>query len=490
MQFSLPIIKSTDYIAFEKLLLTDEKKIEEAMEKAGLLFFEQVIEFLIRFGEQKEIILLLGKGNNAADALVCGRHLIKAGLKVLAVEFFEEGFSTLYKKKMEQFISARGETISLEQVTLMQNIVLIDGVFGSGFSGELSKDLKDRFSLINQLEKPVISLDAPSGVSGDKGAHPYSIKASITLYLDYPRLGFFLEDTPNFVGELLPIYLGVVSIEEIEKKIQGYLVQREDLFFPPLERKRHKYQAGAVVGFCGSKGMSGALNLAGLAALKVGAGIVKFVHFQNLPLTINELILFPLRFAKQVLKKAQVFMAGPGIRRTVLSKWILNFLLKIAKSPSVIDADGLYHLTSRFLQSHPYPLILTPHRKECVDLLKVQQSIPDEELFSLIEQFCEKNQLFFILKGVPTVVFAPGIPKLFFYGGSPGMATAGSGDVLTGMISGLIAQNRSILNAICLAVYLHQKAGEIAEKELTAYSITATSLIEKIPDAFFSSRPD
>ena len=485
MQFSTPVIKSSTYIELEKTVLKTEEKVLEAMEKVSLLFLEKITQFLSNFDEPPVVVLLVGKGNNGADALTIGRHLIKAGVKVFSLEFFEEG-SSLFQLQREKFYQARGERIDLESFFLIEDAVLIDGVFGSGFKGPIDERIAEIFDAINQLHHPILSLDTPSGVSGDKGAFKHALIATETYYIDFPRYGFFLDEAPNHIGRLVPIFLDCVSFEMIENSIEGYLIKTEDLTFPELKRKRHKYQAGSLVGWCGSKGMSGALNLSGLAALRSGAGICKFVHHQKLSLTVPELILFPLEKAKKLMRKASVFFAGPGTKKKLLSKIIFRVLLKFLNSPLVVDADATYWLSKKLLKKIKHDVVITPHHRECTDLLDVCPQIKDEELFKKIEEFMDGLPHYFVLKGLPTVIFSSNHPKLFIYGGDPGMATAGSGDVLTGMIASFIAQKMKTIDAICLATFLHQRAGEIAAIDKTSYGVIASDLIERIPDAILS----
>lgn len=480
--YSTPIIFSSDYNRLERKYLDTKEKILEAMEKVALAIVEKILHELATTQNIEDVLLVVGKGNNGADALAIGRHLIKVGIKVVALELFEQGHSVYYQIQKEKFLAARGEIITLEEFQLLKKVVVVDGVFGSGFNGDLDQKIKEVFTYINQSNWKVFSIDAPSGVSGDTGAHPDALQATITFYIDFPRMGFFLDETPNYLGELIPIYIDCIPAEETEKVIQGYLIDKDDLKMPPLKRKQHKYQAGNVVGFVGSMKMSGTCHLAGLAALRVGCGIVKFFHHRKLHFTAPELILFPLKKGKELLKTAKAVMIGPGIGRGLISKWIFRLLLKWIKTPTVFDADALYHLKKRDLKKIP-PSILTPHRKECLDLLKLPHSLKDQDLFHAIEDWIKQTPHLFVLKGIPTILLMDQSKKLVFFGGSPGMATAGSGDVLTGMMAGLLAKKIPLVQAASLAVYLHQKAGEIAEKELTAYSITASDLIDRIPFA-------
>jgi NAD(P)H-hydrate epimerase len=484
MKNDRPVISSSTYLKVEKQKLISDGAITDAMEKVGRLFFERTLEFLRSYEEVPTIVLLIGKGNNGADAFVVGRHLLKCGLKVVAIEFFEESKNQFLKKEKEAFLSFRGELIPFDQLFLFQSAVLIDGIFGSGFKGSLDLELEKKFIAINSLKFATLSLDAPSGVSGDMGTTGVAISATETFYIDFPRMGFFLEKAPNYLGRLIPIYLDLVSLDEIKQEVSGFLVTKSDIHLPEITRKRHKYEAGLVVAWCGSKRMKGAANLSTAAALKVGAGIVKLLSFPVMDLSVSEVVQIPFKETKKALIKAGACMVGPGVTRSLFSKLKWKFLFNKIKSPLVIDADALFLASLDQMKKKSTTAIFTPHRKECVELLKKDVKISDAELIQAIKNSINKEHLYLVLKGCPTFVFYQNGPPLIFYGGDPGMATAGSGDVLTGMIAGFLAQKMEPLEAISTAVYLHQLCGELAALDLTSYNLTANSLLAYLPAGF------
>jgi hydroxyethylthiazole kinase-like uncharacterized protein yjeF len=489
MKFTLPVVTTTSYLAQEKKILPTEEKTKQVMETAGLLLFEKVLDYLSSYAVAPEIVLLIGKGHNAADTYVLGRHLIQAGVKVYALEFYSHSDKPLFLLQKEQFYQCRGQKITYEELKQKKEVVLIDGIVGSGYHKDLDAHLKEIIEKINALNFDVLAVDCPSGLSGDVGVLNLAIKSKITFYFEYPRIGFFLDKAPNYTGKLVRIDLELIPKEAFKEEILGYLLQDHELQLPKIERKRHKYQSGSVVGFCGSLGMSGAMNLTGLACLKVGAGIVKFLHYQNLPLIFPELILFPLRKWKGLLKKGDVFMAGPGIGKSWIAKAILRFLISHVSGDLVLDADAISLISKKTIKNFSKNAVLTPHRKECLDLLKLQKT-EDSELFLKIREYVQDVNQTVIFKGVPTIIFHPNHPMIVIDGGDPGMATAGSGDVLTGMIAGLLAQKMALIDAVALAVFLHQKAGEKAAEFNSSYAVIATDLIENIPDAFFSLTQD
>jgi NAD(P)H-hydrate epimerase len=265
--------------------------------------------------------------------------------------------------------------------------------------------------------------------------------------------------------------------------VQAYLLQLEDIKLPSLKRKRHKYEAGSVIAWCGSPGMEGAASLSTLATLKVGAGIVKLFCRKKIMLHAMEVLQISFETALKSVKKAQTFMAGPGIGRGLLSKLIWKCFRKRIDAPCVLDADALYLTSLAELSKMKHPVVITPHRKECLDFLRINSEISDESLIEKIQQNIGPSSLYLVLKGVPTWIFHHGQRPIVFYGGDPGMATAGAGDVLTGMIAGLISQKMKPIEAIEAAVYIHGMTGELAAEELTSYSVMASSLLKFLPRA-------
>ena len=487
--FSLPIVETKKYLESESKNLSSPDKKLQAMEKVGLLFFEKILEIFQKSTDQKKIVLLLGKGNNAADALVVGRHALLMGIKVIGYEIFNSEKSQLYHEQKEKFLSLRGEILPISSLENEKDLFVVDGVFGSGFKGIIDESCKQIFSKIRNQAKTIIAIDSPSGVSGDEGATNGSLVADYTIAIDFPRLGFFLNDTPNHLGILDIIYPDCVSIDQIKEHIKGYFIQRQDIKMPLILKKRHKYQAGLVAAFCGSSFMPGTINFTGLSALKSGAGIIKFFHPQKLPKLADELMVLPTRHASKVLKKAQVFLAGCGLGRSLRMKLWFNYFFNLASCPKVIDADGLYLLKWKKIKKSLDPILITPHKKECLDFFELPKNITDEKLFEILQSKAEESNCTILLKGLPTIIFSKGTLPIIIYGGDPGMATAGSGDVLSGMISGMIAQKLPFLQAVITACFLHQKAGELAANQKTSYGMIATDIMEKIPDAIFSILP-
>jgi ADP-dependent NAD(P)H-hydrate dehydratase / NAD(P)H-hydrate epimerase len=259
---------------------------------------------------------------------------------------------------------------------------------------------------------------------------------------------------------------------------------------PEIERKRHKYQAGFVLGLAGSKGMFGAAKLAALAALRSGCGIVKMITQDEIPSSFYELVNIIVDYSKteeilELCNQADCIFIGPGMGRDKkIEKFISVVLPKIHKK-CVLDADALFHLANNQYTLLPHEVVLTPHKKEMLRLLQ-SENLEDEELIKKTKKFSQDKNVMIVLKGYPTIIFHPQKEAVSILGGDPGLARAGTGDVLTGMIASFAAQKLDLYSASILAVHLHFKAAEIAAKEKTSYSMIASDVINCLPEAFKS----
>lgn len=442
---------------------------EAFMETAGRRVAECAIEFIESHGYPKQITLLVGKGNNGGDAYAAGLWLLDEGYQVTAYALYED-VSPLNQKFREKYRKKRGR-FGEELKGL-----IIDGLLGTGFKGKVDKKLAAAIQKANDSGLPIIAIDIPSGLNGTTGEAGTAIVATETVTLGLPKIGLFIQGGWKYVGKLHVEGFGLPKEAIAEAEAVAYLPKRLEL--PKVERIRHKYQAGYVIGYAGSKAFSGAAKLSGFAALKAGAGIVRVFSPEDIGPGPLELICndWDPKVWKEEIKRAKAVFVGPGLGPC--KEWLKKHLKEI-KCPCVIDADAL-------LPDIAYPkgAVLTPHRGEVLRLLGLKAAPRDEELFAKVIKFCERKKVYVVLKGAPTVIFGPKHKPIFVPRGDPGMATAGTGDVLTGMIAGVMAQGCDPYEAALLAVTLHAIAGEYAGDELTSYCMTATDLIHFMPDAF------
>jgi ADP-dependent NAD(P)H-hydrate dehydratase / NAD(P)H-hydrate epimerase len=462
------------------------------MENAGAKIAEAIHMFIEEEQLAKECVLLCGKGNNAGDAYCAGYALLQKGYVVQAHTFSAlHELTPLCKKMAEAFYRGGGKKMASLQ-DIPQNAVILDGLFGTGFKGELKDAYLTLVKEVNALENRVISIDIPSGLNGETGeVKSAAIKAHLTLSLGHPQHGFFIGEGWNHVGKILILDFGLPQemLHYITPKMM--LLEERDVqkLLPPLVPNRHKYQAGAVLALTGSKKYEGAAYLSCLSAYRAGAGIVTLLQQEGVNISLPELIKVPLENnLSEYLKEMRhhAFMLGCGLGTSGTSQEYVRQVCALIQTPIVIDADGLNIMALTSL-APPKNALLTPHFKEMCRLLNnpsLKELHVTEEFISLVQNFVDEKNCTVVLKGGPSFIFSPSHPPLISTRGTPGMATAGAGDVLTGVLAALLAQSLDSKEAACLGVYLHGLAGEYAEEKCTAYSMMAQDIVEHLPQAF------
>jgi hydroxyethylthiazole kinase-like uncharacterized protein yjeF len=484
----------------ESLAYKDGASESEFMEEAGSGIALLVQEFVERYGIDRVAILLCGKGNNAGDAYVAGIQLLQLEYEVIAIHPISlTECSRLCKQNHERFIREGGRVME-KILEFPMNGVIIDGIFGTGFRGNVSEPFKSLITAANEAGLPIISVDIPSGLNGETGiVEEEAIIADETAFLGLPKQGFFLNNGWDHTGKLQYIDFGldVEYIEKAESKIVMLTEEYVQPLLPKIKRSRHKYQAGYVVGIAGSTLMPGAAILSSSAALRSGAGIVRLFYPEGMRYELSaspyELICTPytnndLKELQDHIKRAASVFIGPGIGKSTSVKSLLRQILPLIEKPCVIDADALTIITEENL-AFPNQTVLTPHHGEMMKLLQSYEKPPMLTLDFLEEchRYAAQKEITLVLKGAPTFVLQRDYPMYANPTGDPGMATAGSGDVLTGLIAALLAQGCSPLDAACLGVFLHGRAGEFAAEDMTSYCMCASDIIYRFPEAFKST---
>ncbi len=463
----LKVVTSQEMARIEKGMERGEQFMKEAGRQVALA----VIQFAKEESLEKRATLLVGRGNNGGDAYAAGLYLLDAGFHVeaIAVEgkrsFLNETFRKRFQKK------------GGPPTSRMRGII-VDGLLGTGFKGAVDEKMARVIEEANRSGLPIVAIDIPSGLNGNNGeVEGVAIQAAMTIALGLPKIGCFLRDGWNYVGRLKVVDFGLPKEAVAQAEAVAYLPKH--LALPKIVRNRHKYEAGYVVGYGGSKRYPGAVQLSGLAALKGGAGIVKIFsvdEIRNVPLELIVSIWNRVEW-NEALGKAKAVFVGPGLGKGA-QKWLKAHLKEI-QLPCVIDADALLPGLS-----YPKMAVLTPHRGEALRLLGLKTEPREEEFFAKIIRYCNAKRVVLLLKGAPTFVFAPKTKPVIVTRGDPGMATAGSGDVLTGLIAGLLAQGATPREGAILGAVLHGIAGEEGAKKRTSYCLTARDLIKFFPAAF------
>ena len=484
----IKVVSAQEMARIEALAIKSGCSEEEFIKQAGLSIAQLASEIIDQQHLSKEVLLLAGKGNNGADAFAAGVSLLEDGYQVRAFHLASlEECAPLCKKYAERFRKKGGELFLFEQgLEFGSDLLILDGLVGTGFLGKAEGTLKAIILQANASGLPILAIDIPSGLNGSTGDGETVISAGWTIALGLPKVGFFLRNGWNFVGDLRIGDFGLPEEWMNQAQEAGYLPDWNLLKqkLPKPVRNRHKYQAGFVVGYAGSSHYSGAAKLASLAALRSGSGIVKLFYTRSSQEEMRdapfEVIRIPWDESEwdEAVKRANAIFIGSGIGRSEEAMTWLEKHVRTLSKPVVLDADALLSNIAM-----PGTSICTPHRGEMLRLLGVEK-LDEPELLAQTRAFCEKKRTILVLKGSPTWIFEPGKKPYIIAHGDPGMATAGSGDVLTGILASLLAQGCSPIDAAVLGAMLHALSGEAAAKEKTSHCMIASDLIEFLPKAF------
>jgi NAD(P)H-hydrate epimerase len=469
------------------------------MENAGQRVVEVLAHAYAPLRDQR-IIVMCGKGNNGGDGLVVARQLYtrfrpRALHVVLAGDPGEmEGDAAANYRMLE----AVGCPVSFELSAEMETATLIvDALLGTGIHGaakgralELIRAINDRFPLAD-----VVSVDLPSGLDSDSGVPPgETVHASHTVTFTAPKLCHVLSPACELSGHLHVAAIGSPR-ELFEQDAAIYLSLSEPGLFAHLFRPRVRdsnkglYGHALVIG--GSRGKSGAAAMAGIGALRAGAGLVTVASTEaalgsiaaHAPEIMTELLAFDDPARARILERKNVVAIGPGLGQDPQTVQFVRGMVEQTPLPMVVDADGL-----NALAGHPtryrWPRIFTPHPGEMSRLNGRTIAEIQADRIAAARAFATERDVYLVLKGNRSVVAAPDGRVWINPTGSPAMATGGTGDVLTGLIAGLVAQfPDQIDTALLAAVYLHGRCGELGAAKLGEKSLIATDLFEYLPEA-------
>ncbi|MDX9724954.1 MAG: NAD(P)H-hydrate dehydratase [Bacteroidales bacterium] len=469
----------------------------------------QVYRWYVRnFDRTRRVLVFAGPGNNGGDGLVIARLLSSGNF---STELFYVNVSSkksdewqLNFQRLESQTSVLFNSIdNIDQFPFIgSDDVVIDALFGSGLTRPVEGLASQVIKKINNTEAVVVSVDIPSGLFGEDNSHndPESIiRADYTITFEFPKLSFLFAENAKYTGEwiVVPIGLNNVAINSISTPFSMI----EENYISSLLRKRQKFDHKGVYGhallIAGSYGRMGAAVLAAGAALRCGAGLVTC----NVPGCGYNIIQSSVPEAMTVTDSNEMFITetvctdpydaiglGPGIGNDELTQKVVQSMLLQRTKPLVIDADGINILgmNKKWLPAMPALSVLTPHIKE-FERLAGESGNSYERLEKQIK-FSATFNVIVVLKGAYTSVSLPDGRVFFNNTGNPGMATAGSGDVLTGMILSLLAQSYTPENASVTAVYLHGMAGDIAAAKSGCESVIATDIICNIGGAFLKLR--
>jgi len=483
------------------------------MENAGL---QAVLEMERSFPRLRasRVAVVCGKGNNGGDGLVVARHLFG---RETAIDIF-----LLAKRGDVQGDAATNLEIAarmglpIHEVRTPQDLqaglevirradVIVDAMLGTGTTGAATGLIAEAIDLINQAGRPIVALDVPSGVSSDEGHLPGpSINATLTITFGLPKRGVILFPAASRAGRVVIVDIGLPRQLLDDPNLEVSLLEREEVAaaFPSRDPNAHKGTYGHVLVLAGSPGKTGAAAMCALSALRIGAGLVTLglpeslnnmmeaklteVMTEGLPETADRtLALASLEEVQNLIRGKRALAIGPGLSTHPETAEVVRELIGTVSVPMVVDADGINALApqSDALGKAAGPLILTPHPGELARLLNMSREEVAHNRIPIAQKVATSFGLHLVLKGGRTLVVDPEGRVAINMTGNPGMATGGTGDILTGLIAGLLAQGVTPGLAAKAGVYLHGLAGDLAAEAVGQEAMLASDLMAQIPEA-------
>ena len=494
----------------------DKSAIEEyglpelsLMESAGHRVFEATKDILGGVSK-KSICILAGSGNNGGDALVAARYLSNAGARVKIFLLGNKDHRTQSLNVQMRILRGMGvELQQLEsdrawerlQVTLRFSDAVVDGILGTGFSGQLRPGALRLIRLVNAAKKVTIAIDIPSGVDSDTGAvGEAAMQANCTVALGLPKICHYICPGASYVGKIIVDNIGLPA-ELLNDEIHQTLVDDELAltFLPERPKDSHKGTCGKILIIAGSRGMTGAASLAAMSAMKVGAGLVTLAVPESLnpiyEMKLTEVMTAPLDEVKQGIiggdkasekildlsESVDAILLGPGLGRERETQALVKKIVTEVDKPLILDADAIYPFNSHAdeLKVCKQIPILTPHLGELSALLDIPVEKLRPALISEVRRAAQEYRAIIVAKCEVTVVGYPNGEIFISPLGNSSMATGGCGDVLAGAIAGLMKQTPF---APLTGVWLQGTAGNFAAQEKSE-GLIASDVMNHLPDA-------
>jgi hydroxyethylthiazole kinase-like uncharacterized protein yjeF len=461
------------------------------------------------------VAVLAGRGNNGGDGFVIARHLMNWGIRTRA--YLLTGRDNVQGDALTNLrawlnmggelteILSKGNFTKIKKDLAHANLI-VDAIFGTGLNSEVKGLYKDIISFINTLSQPVMAVDIPSGLDATTGkVLGTAVRADLTTTFGLAKIGQVIEPGAHYVGRLEILDIGIPQNFIEEADIKARLIDPEELnlsLLDPRPPQAHKGDYGHLFVLAGSPGKTGAAAMICSGALRTGAGLVTL----GIPTSLNHILEAKLTEAMteplpdrgtgylsrdaskrilQLLEGKTAVALGPGVSTHPEVQELLWELIPQISVPVVIDADGVTALASRpeILKTCPSPVILTPHPGEMARLAGTTTQHVQADRIGVAMDFAAAYGCIVVLKGNKTVVATPEGEVYINPTGNPGMASGGTGDVLTGMIGGLIAQGLPPLEAATWGVYLHGVAGDCAARIWGETSLIAGDIVDSLPDA-------
>lgn len=478
----------------------------ELMEHAGAGVAQAVQEL----DPKGRVCVVSGKGNNGGDGFVCARLLAERGRDVVQLLLAPTSeYSGDAEVNLDRLQGADCNVVELEgegaiAPAISESAVVVDAVFGTGFSGESGGVTADAIAAMNECGAPVVAVDMPSGVDGSTGEiASEAVRATVTTTFHAGKVGLFVNPGKLHAGRVQVVDIGIpepAEGEEFPVKASVGLVEKSVTgLYPKRLQDGNKFMSGSVAVIGGSTGLTGAVCMASDAAMRTGAGYVQAVVPASLNLVFEnkllEVMTVPaadsdgalardsVETALDAAGRASASVVGPGLGRDEESLSAARELVARIDKPLLVDADGLYALVDNLdsIASRSDEAVLTPHAGELARLLGVDSAKVSERRLHFARELSNRTEAVVVLKGDDSIIVSPDGLVAISRGATPGLATAGSGDVLSGAVGALMAKRMRAFEAACLGVYLHAQAGIAAAERVGSEGMVAGDVIESLP---------
>jgi NAD(P)H-hydrate epimerase len=480
------------------------------MENAGRAVADAAWELLPEEGGR--VLVLAGKGNNGGDGFVAARHLISVGVEVAVMLFGklddltgDAATNARYAQKTGLVIVEEPDEETLGGALELADVI-VDGLLGTGLSGEVRGRLREVIEQLEYAAAPIVAIDIPSGLEADTGKIlGAAVEADVTCTFGLAKPGLVQFPGKAHVGELRVVDIQLPPALLDDPEIETYLTEASDCLamLPARAADAHKGDAGRVLVIGGSPGLTGAPALTGLGAARAGAGLVtvgiaeplqpllaaKLTEVMTLPLAADPGATISLHALDTIVDwsgRVDAIALGPGLSQQGNVGELVEALVRVIETPLVVDADALNVLARRahVLEDRDAPIILTPHPGELGRLLDLSIGEIQEDRLGMARRAADQFNAVVVLKGAATVIAEPGGEAWINPFANPGMASGGMGDVLTGVIAALLAGGADPMSAAVAGVYLHSLAGEICVEELGPQGFLALDVAARLPRAY------
>ncbi|MDO4563591.1 MAG: NAD(P)H-hydrate dehydratase [Clostridia bacterium] len=479
----LPVHQIVEY---EKAAIAAGIPSLRLIEKAAKSLYRELCGF-------SSIRIFCGKGNNGADGYALAKLIHESGGRVEVIEVLPP--ATIEAQALaKECIDMGIDIVRMENISETPFECYVDAILGIGISGQLEGKLKAAVEYINQHSPYTVSADIPSGIDAQNGEIcAVAVRADLTVTFTALKLGMLQGEAADYVGNIKCAEVGIPLTGEINSYRSAITPSDAAHLLPLRSKYSHKGTFGTLLVVAGSKNMPGAALLAAKAAYKAGCGLVRVATCaDNIPIIapcLPEAVFTPLpdenmqNTLEIILGAAEccdAVLIGPGLGRM---EYVADFVRR-CKKPIILDADAINSLSENETAIDGRNICLTPHPKEFARLIGSSVAQIEKSRHAYAEAFARKHAVTLLLKGANTIIASCDKPSRTLINPTSALATAGSGDVCGGIIASFAAQRVPIFDASTLGCCVHALAGICAEKKMTAYSVTASDIIDGIPEAF------